>query len=129
MYARDGQLGDWKSTLAKVRKSVHRIFPRELSPTRMLEKYASDTKKKSAAKLSTLQSASDARNAADDEALAKKIQTLELTALPPSSSQTNLLDAVPGHASAPNTTPDPLTVAGLFGVGALALFFVMGKKR
>lgn len=131
MYTGNEQLGDWKSFIKKTRDIVHKAFPRELSPSRMLEKYASDTKKKSAAKLSTLQSASDVKNAADDVALAKKIQNLEASALPSSAPKSIPFPSlVKGTvASAPDTTPNTVLLAGLFGAGALAIYFFARKKR
>ncbi len=76
------QLGGFMDELTKVRKFVHKFIPRELSPTRMLEKYASDSKKKAAAKLTTANAASTSKNASADAALSKKIATLQLQTLP-----------------------------------------------
>lgn len=131
MYPQAQPLGDWKSFLKKTRDVVHKAFPRELSPSRMLEKYASDTKKKSARKLSTLRVASDAKNAADDAALAKKIAALESIALPSSAPKSIPLSNPPASAgaSAPDTTPNTMLLAGLFSAGALAIYFMARKKR
>lgn len=100
-------------------------MPRELSPTRMLEKYASDTKKKSAKKLVTLQTTSDAKNAADDAALKAKIAALESVALPSASFNSKSPEGSP--VSAPTTTPDPFLLAGLIGAGALLLY--LGTRK
>lgn len=129
MYPQSQNLGDWRTALKKARDIVHKAFPRELSPSRMLEKYASDTKKKSAAKLSTLQSASDVKNATDDAALANKIKNLEMTALPSSSPKSIPFPGGSASASAPNPTLDTAIVAGLLGVGALALYFLALRKK
>lgn len=136
MIVQNQNLGDWRSFIKKTRDIVHKAFPRELSPSRMLEKYAADTKKKAATKLSKLASASDTKNAADDAALAKKIATLESMALPSSApksipfSAASAMGTSPGTvASAPDTTPNTLMLAGLFGAGALAIYFLSRRKR
>lgn len=62
-----------KETLAKVRKAVHKIFPRELSPTRLAEKYGADAKKKGAAKVQAVADESAAHNAASEELLRRQL--------------------------------------------------------
>lgn len=131
MIVQNQNLGDWRSFIKKTRDIVHKAFPRELSPSRMLEKYAADTKKKAATKLSKLTSASDAKNAAADAALTMKIQNLESVALPSSAPKSIPFPAAsPGSvASAPDTTPNTLMLVGMFGAGALAIYFVSRRKR
>jgi len=82
MYSNSQNLGDWKSTLKKVRDTVHKIFPRELSPSRMLEKVASDQKKKLAKRANTLLASSEKANADANVATSKRIAALQLQALP-----------------------------------------------
>jgi len=86
MYSNSQNLGDWKSTLKKVRDTVHKIFPRELSPSRMLEKVASDQKKKLAKRANTLVATSEKANADADAATSARIASLQLQALPSVSS-------------------------------------------
>jgi hypothetical protein len=115
MYSRDAQLGDWKSTLKKVRKVVHSIFPRELSPSRMLEKYASDTKKKATAKITNLSSASATANATADAATSSKIATLQLTAGAVNEDQPTF------ETAAPIKTPEPFDATPYMWLGVFAL--------
>lgn len=77
MYLRDPQLDGLKETLAKVRKAVHKLSPRELSLVRMADKYGSDAKKKGAARLAKVATISATQNAVGDQALARTIATLD----------------------------------------------------
>jgi hypothetical protein len=124
MYSRGEQLGDWKSTLKKVRDTVHKIFPRELSPSRMLEKVASDQKKKLAKRASTLLATSEKANADANVATSKRIAALQLQALP----SVSALNPISMNADQP-TFDAPATVkkaaekdyTGFLLFGALAL--------
>lgn len=71
----------FKESLAKVRKTVHKIFPRELSPSRLAEKYGSDAKKKGVAKVAKATAVSIQHAATNDQLLAMQINTLN-AALP-----------------------------------------------
>ncbi len=123
MGAYDEQLGDWKTSLKKVRDTVHKIFPRELSPTRLMEKMQTDKKKKDAAKLTKLASSADAANAAADASLAMKISQLQATALPgPLSLQTPQAGENPEAPLAYQTDSNYLPyVIGAAGLLALLL--------
>lgn len=80
MYVVDEMAG-FKETLAKVRKAIHKLSPRELSLTRMAEKYGSDAKKKGAARLEKVATISATQNASAEQALARTISQLN-AALP-----------------------------------------------
>lgn len=128
------QLGDWKSFLKKTRDLVHRTMPRELSPTRLLEKYAVDTKKKSAAKLATVGAKSAAENAAADASLQKRLDALTSAVVPPGAAALDFASAPISQTSAPAPAApampaagNPLLSVGL-GVGALALLWWMTRK-
>lgn len=74
MYIADsnlGDVGDLKSFLKKSRAFIHKFIPRELSPTRLLEKYTSDQQKKANAKATALKAEGDAEHAAQLETLRK----------------------------------------------------------
>jgi hypothetical protein len=133
MY-QDTHLGNFADTLKKVRKVVHSIFPRELSPSRMLEKYASDTKKKAAKKISDATAKSIAANASADAASSARIATLQLQTLP----------AVPGlamnadqpvfeqSASAPVKAKAPTDYTPYLWLSAFALagvLYVIRRRR
>lgn len=82
MIAQPQHLGDWRSAMKKARDFVHKAFPRELSPSRMLEKVASDSKKKNAARLTKVQTESLASNAAADLATQTRIAQLQAQTAP-----------------------------------------------
>lgn len=124
MYSEAQQLGDWKSTLKKVRDTVHKIFPRELSPSRMLEKYASDTKKKTAARGAAVVSKSVAENAAADATLQKKLDALTATIVPGGSALA--FTSPPQSTSAPAPAIDPPILA--IALGALVLLLLAVRK-
>lgn len=126
MYSDSQQLGDWKTALKKVRDTVHKIFPRELSPSRMLEKYASDTKKKTAARGAAVVSKSAAANAAADTALQKKLDALTATIVPGGSALAFTSPPQNTSASAPASDP-PYLALGL-GAGALVLLWFMASR-
>jgi hypothetical protein len=67
------EMAGLKETLAKVRKAVHKIFPRELSPTRLAEKYGADAKKKGAARVQAVADEAAARKTAGDEVLRRQL--------------------------------------------------------
>lgn len=74
MYIADsnlGDVGDLKSFLKKSRAFIHKFIPRELSPTRMLEKYTSDQQKKANANAAALKAEGDAEHVAQLETLRK----------------------------------------------------------
>lgn len=70
-----------RELITKVRKVLHKPVPRELSPTRMAEKYGADAKKKGAAKLAKVGVESAAKNEQADAVLAAQLETLQ-AALP-----------------------------------------------
>jgi hypothetical protein len=113
-----------------MRDTVHKIFPRELSPTRMLEKWSSDQAKKAKKKSEVISHMSD------DSAAALEAARLSLS---------KIAGAGTNETSAPMLNfqnPQPLTLApppvaaptpvylyaGAAAVAALALF-VLVKKR
>lgn len=126
-----GHLGDWKSTLKKVRDTVHKIFPRELSPTRLMEKYVVDQKKKGAAKLTKVATSMDAANAAADASLAAKLSQLQ-TALPgPASFSTPETAATPGAPIALSTSSEGIAeyLPYLLGAGGLLLVVLVASRK
>lgn len=80
MYRYAHNVDGFAETLAKVRKAVHKIFPRELSPTRLAEKYGADQKKKGAAKIAAVAAESEAHRAASDELLARQLAVINAAA-------------------------------------------------
>lgn len=127
MYQQPQHLGDWKSTLKKVRDVVHKDFPRELSPSRMLEKYASDTKKKTAARATAVVDKSTAENAAADIAQKKRLDALT-AAIVPGAAALSFTNPSP-ITSAPAPATDPPIVAVALGAGALVLLFLTVSRR
>lgn len=127
MYSESQNLGDWKTNLKKARDIVHKIFPRELSPSRLLEKYAADTKKKTAAKGAAVIAKSEAENVAADAALKKKLDALTASVVP--AAPLNFSDdSVPNmSAPAPDATPNYLVVA--LGAGALTLLILAMRRK
>jgi lipoprotein-anchoring transpeptidase ErfK/SrfK len=122
------QLGNFADTLKKVRKVVHSIFPRELSPSRMLEKYASDTKKKAAKTINAATDKSAALNLAADSDVSKRIATLQLQTLPITTDQPTFETNVPAPAK-PKAETDytPYLWLGAFALaGAL---YVIRRRR
>lgn len=130
MRRRSQHVDGFSESLAKVRKAVHKIFPRELSPTRLAEKYGADQKKKAAKKLASVSIESNARNAAADQVLERQLATIRAT-LP------GTIGPLPLAMSAPKTPPSvrassPNYVPALIGAAALAgaaLLFFGGKRR
>lgn len=54
------QLGDVKSFIKKARAIVHKVFPRELSPTRLIEDWSEKQKQKQKVALAKQKTATDA---------------------------------------------------------------------
>jgi len=117
------QLGNFADTLKKVRKVVHSIFPRELSPSRMLEKYASDTKKKAAKSISAATDKSVAANNAADAANSARIARLQLQTLPnlPGVATMNADQPVFENASPPAKSKQEVDYTPYLWLGAFAL--------
>lgn len=133
MLRRADNLDGFSETLAKVRKAVHKIFPRELSPTRLAEKYASDAKKKGAARVAAVAKESEARQAAGDEVLRRQLETIN--AAMPGVVPANLV-----AASAAGSTPTSMQarpaarnyapwIVGGSVLGLAALMLLGGKRR
>ena len=133
MYGQPQNLGDWKSFIKKTRDLVHKAFPRELSPTRMLEKYASDTKKKNAAKLAKVATQSEAANAAADASTQARITALQTQALPvfAMNATSKMTPQVPEAASIPasDVQTDWVSYGAIAAVvlGAVIVFSRRGK--
>lgn len=132
MYVRAnslGNVGDIKSFLKKTRDVIHKAFPRELSPTRLLEDYQSKQKKKAAEKAAKQKFATELQTAE------QKKQLLELA-----NQTANLQSFAPtgaGNAGAPGvglpgasgfSSVPPILIAG--GIAAvLATVYLLRKKR
>lgn len=119
-----------KSVIAKTRKFLHRFAPRELSPTRLAEKYGADQKKKGAAKVAAVANASAAKNAAGEEMLARQLETIA-TAMPyelPPQLQAALPKPSDMVTPTPKAKPNYLAygIGGALALGALAIF---ARKR
>lgn len=122
-------VGDFKSSLAKVRKQIHRIFPRELSPTRLLEQYQTKSARRAKAKIDATQAAT-----ADAELRAESLSS-QLAA-----QQIALQSFAPGGAAgAPSPAGDSGARAGmdtapglpilLGGLAVVAgIIYIVGKK-
>jgi hypothetical protein len=122
-------LRGFKESLAKVRTAVHKIFPRELSPTRLAEKYGSDAKKKGAKKLAAVGTVSEAKNAAADELLARQLETIR-AAVPQSTLlpfTTSAPKTPPALVVAPATDYVPWIIGGGFALAAAIILF-RGKR-
>lgn len=121
MYSTGQTVGGLKDFVKKVRKSIHKLHPRELSPTRMIDKYQSDSKKKSDAKIAKI--------------LAAPVPvTPQIPAAPisqqfaqslPFAAQTQSATVEPQQESASDSTA-PLVLAGLVGLAAI---FLLKKRR
>lgn len=125
-YNPHGQnLDGFSDVLKKVRKKVHSIFPRELSPTRMIEKWGTDQKKKSDAKIAKIHADSAAASAAiANTAPAAAISQLAASASGPSPLSPMSAPVPSGEGLSPWILPAAL------GVGALALLLMFtGKKK
>lgn len=135
MYSREQvQLGgffdDAKKLHNKVRKAIHKVIPRELSPTRLLDKYVADTKKKNAAKVAKTSGASERANIAADAATSARIATLQLQALPAVTSFA--ADQPTFEASPPAKVKKPFDATPYLWLGAFALagaLYVIRKRR
>jgi MYXO-CTERM domain-containing protein len=121
------QLGNFADTLKKVRKVVHSIFPRELSPSRMLEKYASDTKKKAAKSINTATDKSTALNLAADSDVSKRIATLQLQTLPMTDQPTFEANVTPPAKARAESDFTPYLWVGAFALAGA--FFVIRRRR
>jgi len=122
MY-RTEQVEGFSETLAKVRKAVHKFFPREASPTRLAEKYGSDQKKKGAKKIAAAAATSAAHAQAGDELLRAQLAKIQ-AALPATLAAPDVPTPAPRRAAAPvNVMP------WLLGAGALGLVLLGRKKR
>lgn len=124
------ELAGLKETLANVRKQIHKWIPRELSPTRLAEKYGADAKKKGAARVAAVANESAARQAAGDEVLRRQLATINAAMPgtvspdvfeppPPSQSVVTAIQAGRGYV--------PWIVGGTLAGVALLLFG--GKRR
>lgn len=134
MNRRAENVDGFSETLAKVRKVVHKIFPRELSPTRLLEKYAADTKRRGQAKVAAAAAESQAHKDASDELLRRQLATINAAmpgviapeALNAPASQLPM--AVRASSAGPaRTNYVPWIVGGALTIGALML--LGGKRR
>ena len=122
------QLGNFSDTLKKVRKVVHKIFPRELSPSRMLEKYVTDAKNKAAAKLTNLTNASVTANEKADAATVSRIATLQLQTLPDPSASGD----TPSFNAPPVKVKEPFDSTPYLWLGVFALagaLYVIRSRR
>jgi hypothetical protein len=127
------QVAGFSETLAKVRKAVHKIFPRELSPSRMAEKFGSDAKKKAAKKIATAQIESETHAAANDALLKRQLDVLQ--AAMPVSGVVLPFDTMPHDTSfAPTATvpvaaPSILVKAAPWLLGAGALVILLRSRK
>jgi LPXTG-motif cell wall-anchored protein len=128
MYTDAAQLGSLKSFFKKSRDLVHKFIPRELSPTRMLEKYSSDNQKKGDAKLASIKSKT-ANDAKLFEANQKKIAALNASlssALPGANSFA--ANSAPSANNAP-ATDNTWLYAGAAALAVGAVLLVLKKKK
>jgi len=129
MYVSDPQLGDWKSTLKKVRDVVHKFIPRELSPTRMIEKWGTDQKKKGDAKTVAISHMADESQAALDAAQVSLAQVQAAGAAPPAMNFQNPATPVNPSGNLPVAASDPpYLLYGAAGIAALALILLVTRK-
>lgn len=133
MLRRADNLDGFSETLAKVRRAVHKIFPRELSPTRLAEKYGADAKKKGAARVAAVAKEAAARQEAGDELLRRQLATIN-AAMPGAVSPAAIAAADRAAAQSPVTVKvstarnvAPWIAGGT--VAALALMLLGVKRR
>lgn len=115
-------LGSFGSFLKKFRKIVHNTMPRELSPTRLLEKMGVDQKKKGDAKIATIKTKTAADAAAFDAQQAtvkKQLAALNSPAIP---------TAAPIATSAP-ATDNTMLYAGVAALAIGAALLLRRKHR
>ena len=127
MYVQPENLGDWKSTLKKVRDVVHKFIPRELSPTRMIEKWGTDQKKKADKKSVEISHMSD-DSAAALAAAQEQLSTVAAAGQVPGSLnfQNPVAPLLPTAAPIENNPPYLLYSAA--GIAALALILLVTRK-
>lgn len=124
--------------LSKVRKAIHKVIPRELSPTRMLEKMQKDKQEKAALKLEAEETARAAANKVAEAETAAQVAILQANALPSQPTQTfPLVENSFGPAnpatmlptSAPATASDNTAIyVGLGALGVLGAVLLLTRK-
>lgn len=115
-------------TIADIRKAIHKVIPRELSPTRLLEKFATDTKKKGAAKLQAVSDDADARDAAAQASYDAQIANIQALANVAPAISAPLPFAAPPPAVRPARNYLPYVVGGAVLLLMLALA-AKGNRR
>lgn len=131
------QLGDIKSFIKKARAIVHKAFPRELSPTRMIEKWSDEQKKKQKAALAKQKAATAAANQAQLDAVKKagaQLATLQQFAPGVDGAAGVQALASPGAAgsdapAASDGSLDPVTLAALVGAGIFGVYLLTRKRK
>lgn len=120
-YGGNPGVGGFMDVVKKIRKVVHSIAPRELSPSRMLEKYQSDQAKKVKAKLAS----NSAKQAAElNKIKADSLAQIKADAAVPVQSS----GLVPVATNAP-TDNSPIYMAAAVGGLLLILLAAKGKKK
>lgn len=115
-------------TITKIRKFLHKFAPRELSPTRMLEKYASDTKKKGAAVIKATVEVKARKQAEAENLLSAQLDVLD--SMKPSPALIKAAQEVNGPP--PKAWPKPranYTPYVAAGLGLAALAIILRKRR
>lgn len=116
-------------TITKLRKFLHKFAPRELSPTRLLEKYATDTKKKGAALVTATANVS-ARKQVEGEILLSQQVDLLKSLTPTPALIAAMPKAVAPVTAAPKAAPRPNYVPYVAGaVGLAALVLIMRSRK
>lgn len=130
MYtSRDPQLGGFFDVLKKVRKTLHKYAPRELSPTRLLEKYQTDSARKANAKQAKV--ATDAANQIAQIGAQAKANLAAASSGVPSSGLASSATSAAGTSATNNLAPqsdNTILYVAAAGVG-LVLLVALTKKK
>jgi len=118
-YGGNPGVDGFSDELKKVRDVVHKAFPRELSPTRLIEKYGADMKKKASLKF--------ASNAAKQTAELDKIKTDSIAKI-----QADAANGIASSGLVPVAQPAPTDNSPIYmaaAAGGLLLLLLVAKGK
>jgi hypothetical protein len=128
MYAPHGHLGSFSSFLKKTRKVLHNLSPRELSLTRMADKYQKDQAKKSQAKMAKQQAAGNAELLALAQERLKQVSPTP-AALSFNSPSAGGSGASPSPSQSASDDGSSAGMLALVGLGLVGALYVIRKRR